>query len=890
MSNYHKSIQHSQWVAIFLALAMCLTPLGSVSSMAAPGNPPVDPGAPWTPKVTALVNALTLDEKLSLVHGGHDPASLGQAGYLPGVPRLGIPERRDADALGINVTADATALPARLGLGATFSRSAALAAGQLEGSEGRALGVDLMYGPQVDLTRQPNWGRNNTTYGEDPYLSGHLAAQEVSGVQSQGLMDEVKHFTLYNGQDGVAFFGPAIPTIIDDQTAHELYLAPFETAVTQGQPSSVMCSYQTFQIQPLNTSPAFACANSLTLNTILRDMWGFKGFVLSDYGATHSLSILDGLDQQYPNADPGGFGGGDLFSNQLKALADPTSPTYNPAYAAALDQSAARVLYAYERFGLLQCASPSGPATGCSLPARPTLDKAAGIATTEMLSEKSAVLLKNDDNLLPLKRGDLKQGIAVIGPTARQVMVNGGQGERSRGFPDRDAINPLQMLQNLAPKNSNISFSPGIDWFGTTVPASALAPGLTRTESDSSATQVDATIDYPNTGTLNPGVSYTWNGTLSIPADGTYYFWLQQSFPVSGGFFGPPSVSLTIDGENQSLSSPGVPVSTYPSSVVPAGGSNTGVAVSLASGAHTIQISTNVPASATQPITFRLAWSSLSASIQAAVNAAKTARVAVVFADDNGASNANIINSLAPNQDMLIQAVANANHNTVVVLSTGDPVLMPWLGSVKSVLEMWYPGQEGGTATARLLLGQADPGGKLPITFPASAADTPFGSHPERIHGNGTDVPFSEGLLMGYRWYDQQNIQPLFEFGYGLSYTQFKYSKLNITPTSDGGFDVSFRVQNVGNTSGDEVPQVYLGPSPDAPANVQQVVKKLVQFDRISLAPGHWQDVSLHLTQRDLSYWSTSGQDWVVGTGSRAVLVGASSRDIRLQGFVQVSQ
>jgi beta-glucosidase len=270
-------------------------------------------------------------------------------------------------------------------------------------------------------------------------------------------------------------------------------------------------------------------------------------------------------------------------------------------------------------------------------------------------------------------------------------------------------------------------------------------------------------------------------------------------------------VSLTIDGTSQSLSSPAVPVSTHPAGLIPANGANPGIAVSLSQGAHTIVITAALPATATQPVTFRLAWSQLSETIAAAVTAAHSAKIAVVFADDNGASNPDLINSLAPNQDALIEAVAKANPNTVVVLNTGDPVLMPWLSDVKAVLEMWYPGQEGGTSTAKLLLGLANPAGRLPITWPANGDQTPFAGHPERINGDGTKVPFSEGIYMGYRWYDQQKIEPLFAFGHGLSYTKFAYSGLEIRPDRDG-LDVSFIVQNTGQVKGSEVPQVYVGP------------------------------------------------------------------------------
>jgi len=229
-------------------------------------SPPVSPAAPWTPKVTSLVNALTIDEKISLVHGSTDPAPKGQAGYTSSVDRLGIPPRRDVDALGINVFKDATAWPTRLGIGATFDRGAAAALGRGEGTEGRALDMDMIYGPQIDLARSPNWTRNPTTYGEDPFLSGELGAREVEGVQSRGLMDELKHFAMYDdGSQVCNGFAPPIPTtcatsrVVDDQTARELYLAPFEKAIKEGKPTSVMCAYSHYLITgTAQSAPTFA--------------------------------------------------------------------------------------------------------------------------------------------------------------------------------------------------------------------------------------------------------------------------------------------------------------------------------------------------------------------------------------------------------------------------------------------------------------------------------------------------------------------------------------------------------------------------------------------------------------------------------------------------------
>jgi beta-glucosidase len=621
-----------------LAVALSVAVVGSGQAHSGGGSPPVDPRAPWTPKVTALVNALTLDEKISLVHGSTDPAPLGQAGYTSSVDRLGIPPRRDADALGINVFKDATAWPTRLGIGATFDRFASGVLGRSEGVEGRALGVDLIYGPQIDLTRSPNWSRNMTAYGEDPYLSGELAREEVEGVQSGGLMDEVKHFAMYDdGSQVCNGFAPPIPTtcatsrVVDDQTARELYLAPFEKAITEAEPTSAMCAYSHYIITgTAQTEPTFACQNAFVLNTILRDQWDFRGFVLSDYGGTHSLSILQGLDTEFP--------GQNFFGATLRNLADPASASYDPRYAQALDRSVARILYQMDRFGLLECASPTGPVAGCSLAARPPLDKGDGIERSRRLAEKAAVLLKNDRNTLPLRSHDLRRGVAVTGPTADLLPSSPG-GERSRGFGDRNMISPLDALRSAG---APVSFAPGVDRVGDVVPASALPGGLVRTQSDSSATQTDSTIDYTGSRTLTPGVTYTWTGKIDVPADDTYALWLQRTpggisngvADPTGGRGGSASgpVTLSVDGANQTLTTPSTILpNTYPGGPTLASGqyeglANSGSYVTLPKGTHDLKITFAVSANALPPVNLRFTWSAVQASIAKAVAAARSAR------------------------------------------------------------------------------------------------------------------------------------------------------------------------------------------------------------------------------------------------------------------------
>jgi beta-glucosidase len=241
--------------------------------------------------------------------------------------------------------------------------------------------------------------------------------------------------------------------------------------------------------------------------------------------------------------------------------------------------------------------------------------------------------------------------------------------------------------------------------------------------------------------------------------------------------------------------------------------------------------------------------------------------------------------TLPDEQDQLIEAVAAANPRTVVVLNTGYPTLMPWVNDVRSILQMWYPGQEGGRATADLLVGAAVPGGKLPVTFPVRESDAPTATSPLRYPGVNGQEYYSEGVFGGYRWYDQNNITPLFPFGFGLSYTTFAYSHLKTK--SDGKTPrVQFTVTNTGSRTGGEVAQVYVG---RLPTSVSTPVRQLAGDARVTLRPGQSKRVTVTLDPRSLSYWDTGTQRWVTPGGQVSVLVGSSSRDIRLRGMIAVA-
>ncbi|MBV8630355.1 MAG: glycoside hydrolase family 3 C-terminal domain-containing protein, partial [Silvibacterium sp.] len=503
-------------------------------------------------------------------------------------------------------------------------------------------------------------------------------------------------------------------------------------------------------------------------------------------------------------------------------------------------------------------------------------------------AEEAAVLLKNDDNALPLKAADLAS-LAMIGPTAGQVAAIGTFGERSPGLPERQ-VSPVDALRKLTP-TAKIVFAVEDDMTGVPVPASALSHngqyGLERTTNGSTA--VDPTLDFTNSNgkALPPNTTAAWAGDLTVPTTGTYWLYLQVLggrgiISVDGKQLGKTGAVLgTVHGDIQHSSQDnGIPTTD--------GLDNVRRAVDLTLGKHAVSVQLT-PDTSNTPAQIRLNWMTPEARIQRhaqAINAAKSAHSAIVFlwTRDKPAF------FLPGEQDKLVEEIAAANPNTIVVLNSSQPVAMPWIDKVKAVLEMWWPGDEGGWATAKLLLGQSNPSGHLPVTWAKRLEDYPATdpAHPERsAKGVNGVTTFSEGLLIGYRWFDAQHIEPQFPFGYGLSYTQFALSNLSATRDSHGGAKVTVEVRNTGSLAGDAVPQIYL----DAPQQPIQGVafapRTLTGFDRITLAPGESKTVSIKLAARAFQYWSVKDNKWDTPAGARTLHAGFSSRDLTAEATLQ---
>jgi beta-glucosidase len=945
----------------------------------------------------ALVSQMALSEEVGMVHGEGDPPNstaalaycaasavgcVGQAGWIPGVARLGIPPLQMTDGpAGIRLAHVETAMPAPVGLAATFDPSTAYTYGRTVGLAGRATNQDVWLGPMINQVVYPTGGRNFETLGEDPYLASQLAAQEVQGVQSTGMIAELKHYIENDFENGRT----STSVSIDDQTLHETELQAFAAGISAGA-GSVMCSYN-------RINDLYGCGNPTTLQTILRQQLAFTGFVESDWGAVHKTTdLLAGTDIEQPGNAAGTSNFGAALANAVTngtpavaATADfPAFPAISAVqWKSGLDTAVFYILNTMNKAGLLEGTQYGSHYNGTTptpyVPPRPDLAslQAGEFASAQSIAEESATLLKDDGNTLPLSpsdyRGQGNGGTVVMGPTAIAPYIGGGGS--AHVTPYDTVQGPFDALTAAAGPNANISYVPGYDLDGQLVPSSAMSapdpaagypnwtltpadaafagqPGLLRqqittdpvpsgsqpvlaTGPDAAPDQLDAMVNYTGASTLPAGSGWRWSGLLTAPSNPGGTGWQLKIFVQNQA-----SSQLFTDGLATSGASnarhinigayPAAPSSSY-ASLSESARSHDPANEALQQATYSVTLNPGqqihldlrlVTGSAPAQIQFR--WvppDDQAQSIAQAVTAAKAARKVIVFAYDEGSEGRDRGGSdqgaglaLPGYQDSLIEAVTAANPNTVVVLNTGDPVLMPWASSVKSILEMWYPGQVGGKATAAVLLGDANPGGKLPVSFP------PDGTHFPSYDPNCTDTsvtgncplypgvagpsPFLpgattsyrtitgmavNGIFLGYRWYDAHNVTPLFPFGYGLSYTKFDYSKLSVTPSSDGGIDVSFRIHNEGNFAGSDVPQVYVGPSSQLPADIQQAVRRLVQFQRVELAPGQFEDLTLHVAPHWLSSWSSAQQEWVLGTGPRAVYVGSSSRDLPLSATVTVA-
>ncbi|WP_406051621.1 glycoside hydrolase family 3 C-terminal domain-containing protein [Streptomyces virginiae] len=808
------------------ALAASACAPGVPPGAGAPRTPPTAPagaaaGAKGPARIDALLERLTLDEKTTLLHGAPDPTSLGQAGYVPGVPRLGIPPLRLTDGpAGVRVARPATALPAPVLLASAFDPALAREYGRVIGREGRALGQDVVLSPMVNLIRTPYAGRNFETLAEDPRLTADLVGEMIRGIQDEGLIATVKHFALNNQEHG----RDTVDVIAAEQTLHETELRGFEAAVAAGA-GAVMGAYN-------KVNGVHACESKPLLDELLRNGWGFDGWVMSDWDATHSTvaAIGAGLDMEMPD--------GTHFGAPLReAVRGGSVPE------SAVDLAVRRILATMDRFGLL-AARPA---------ARPPRDSAAGARTARKVATAGAVLLRNEHGTLPLT-GASARSIAVIGPTGQVPFVGGGGS--AHVTPD-GADGPLTAIRRRAGNGSTVRYALGEDVYGRPLPAKLLTPAA-----DLEARSVEPGRVFSHEAEFRLAADDEWTLLVHytgkrpvVRLDGKELFPVRQGVAeyFAGGLLGS----------------------------APDGMSVRRTTLALKAGTHRLAVTAE---GGDKGQRFRLrhtTGATRAADLAEAVKTAKAARSVVLFAYEDATEGRDRTSLALPGgQERLIDAVAAANPRTTVVLNTSSSTTMPWLPRTGAVLQMYYPGQEGAGATADLLFGDVDPGGRLTQTFPADERATPVGGEPLRYPGVGGRQEYSEGIHVGHRWYDAQRVTPLFPFGHGLSYTTWQYEKLTVRPQRSG-LRVEFTVRNTGRRKGTEVAQVYVGPSTEL--ELDQPVRALAGYRRLVLAPGRAERVTLDIDARALSSWDPEQHAWVLGSGRRQVFVGRSSRELPLR-------
>jgi beta-glucosidase len=806
------------------------------------------PAAEVEKRVDAIVSAMTLEEKIDYI-GGVDSF------YVRAVPRLSVPRLKMADGpIGVRNYGPSTALAGGIALAATWDTALDQRAGSVLGEDSRARGVHFLLGPGVNIYRAPMNGRNFEYFGEDPFLASHTAVAYIEGLQSQGVCATIKHYMGNNSE----YDRHNVNSIIDERTMREIYLPTFEAAVKQAHVCAIMDSYNL-------TNGEHLTQNDYLNNQVAKREWGFDGIIMSDWDATYDgvAAANGGLDLEMPSGK---------FMNRASLLPAVKAGKVSPA---TIDEHVRRILRTALKMGWFD-----RDQTDLSIP----LYNREGSRIALQVARESMVLLKNDNRLLPLDRSKIKT-LALIGPDAYPAMPVGGGSAGVRPF---SAVDDVEGLADALGDSAQVLYKGGIPALAEIARATTFAteaagaePGL-RVEYFASTdltgsplrTGTDLHLGYGPDHPLPPDFhSGRWTGYYRVNDRGTYHVVL-QAMGEQGGARLFLDDKLVIDSWNlhRSLVNDAV--------------------LDLAAGPHQIRLEAyRVATWGSTTLRMGLVRSDAIVDPEAVAIASKADAVVVAVGFDPTTESEGSDRSfrLPIGQDELIQAMLAANKNVIVVITSGGGVDMSqWVERVPAILESWYSGQEGGRALAEVLLGEVNPSGKLPISMERRFEDNPV--HDDYYPNDGDkSVKYGEGIFLGYRYYDKGGVKPLFPFGFGLSYTTFKYGNLSVTPQSMSAGEpvtVTFDVTNTGEREGAEVAELYVS---DTHSSVPRPAKELKGFARVELKPGESKKVSLTLDRRDLSYYDVTSKHWKAEPGDFGILVGSSAATIDLKGSVNLA-
>ena len=829
--------------AITTGVLLCLATAHAQAPTATWGPAPDSPAIEQ--QARTLVSKLTLEQKIHLL-GGVDGM------FTHAMPSIDLPRLKMSDGpMGVRSWGPTTAYAGGAALAATWDPTVARKVGEGLGRDARARGVDFLLAPGVNISRTPVNGRNFEYLSEDPYLNAQMAVSYIEGVQSQGVSATVKHFAGNNQE----YDRHNVSSDIDERTFRELYLPPFEAAVKTAHVTAVMDSY--------NMLHGVHATQNHDLNIrLLKQEWGFQGLLMSDWDATYDgvAAANNGLDLEMPSAK---------FMNEQTLLPAVRSGKVSES---TLDDKLMRLFRVALRYGWI---GPNARAQQVdSLPLYSVADRAIALQG----AQESLTLLKNEHHFLPLEPSSVKT-IAVIGPDAYPAVPGGGGSSQATAF---DPVSILTGLANLADKE-------GIHVL--------YARGLPSEQEIFDSTHFDApvTVEHFDNHAFTGAPSSTTHQTLvddlkpamwdvidphphGLRYSATYTPTTSGDYLLLAGASGEDSYTVNVDGR-QMLEQPhregqyplsttlhltaGTPIHIVANYIPRAPG------VRLALGLRAI--ASLIPAD-----TLRLA-----AHADAVV-------LSVGFNDVTESEGYDRSFALPWGQDALIHAVAASNPRTAVVLTAGGAVdTRSWLSSVPAFVQSYYAGQEGGTAIAQALLGKINPEGKLPVTFDRTFEEDPtYPNYYSKREADGLQhVHYDEKLMVGYRYWTTTGRHPLYPFGYGLSYTTFAFSHLQVKPTFRMGEDVtvSFDVTNTGKMAGADVAQLYVS-EPHAP--VERPERELKGFLKVRLAPGATQHVSLTLNRRAFSYWDVTTHAWKMDAAKFLLHVGDSSESTPLEASI----
>ena len=792
-----------------------------------------------------LIDLLTLEEQVSILAG---------ADYwsTPAIDRLGIATLRVTDgpngARGsgsIIGGVTAACFPVGIALGATWDVDLVRLIGAAIADEVKSKGAHMLLGPTINMHRTVTNGRNFECYSEDPELAADLAVAYITGLQGNGVAATVKHFIGNESE----IERTTINSAIDERTLREVYLRPFEAAVKQADVWGIMSSYN-------KLNGVYTAENEWLLTKVLREEWGYDGIVMSDWfgSRTTAPTVNAGLDLEMPGPTR------DRGATLVQAVHD------GLVRAETVRERALAMLRLMERVGSLSDHRPFEEHADNRSEHR-ALIRQAGSAGT--------VLLKND-GALPLNPDS--GTVAVIGPNADVAQIMGGG---SAQLNPHYRITPLDgMIQRIG--QDRIEFAKGCanHRWEPVIEGEFQAEYFDNEDLRGLAVHtdtIDGSVVFWHEGVAEGKVD---SNAFSVRVSGTYT--AKEEGEHSFGLHAAGYAKLYVDGalvvdawdtwsKGRTFFEEGCDERTGHVTL------RVGQTVSVV-----MELRTK-PADNLYFTAFRFGVSRVlgQTEIDAAVAAASRCDTAVVFVgrlgewDTEGSDLENI--DLPRNQNALIDAVCTANPNTIVVLQTGGPVEMPWVTQAPAVLQAWYPGQECGNAIADVLFGDADPGGRLPQTFPARWQDNPSHSQdPEIYPGAAGTVRYGEGVFVGYRHYEKHRITPLFPFGHGLSYTEFTLSNVS-TRSVENDVIVSVDVTNIGIRDGSTVVQLYLS---DHDAAIDRPEKELRAFAKVALKVGEKTTVNLTLSARDFAYFDIGSGCWRVNGGTYTLHIGFSSTDI----------